>query len=78
MQVTLQNPTLELYDSNGDIVISNDDWRTQPGIEATGLAPTDNRESAILAALSPNPYTAIVRGKNGTTGVALVEVYRLP
>jgi hypothetical protein len=55
----------------------NGDWKEtrQSAIEATGLAPTDDRESVILATLTPDNYTAIVRGKNGTTGVALVEVY---
>jgi hypothetical protein len=75
----LANPTLQLVDSNGTSIV-NDDWMQshQAAIEATGLAPTDARESAILTNLVPGPYTAIVRGKNGTTGVALVEVYRVP
>ena len=47
-------------------------------IQATGLAPSDNRESAIMMTLPPGTYTAIVRGVNGTTGVALVEAYALP
>lgn len=47
------------------------------GISATGIPPTDNRESAILITLKPGNYTAIVRGKSGATGVALVEVYNL-
>jgi hypothetical protein len=45
---------------------------------ATQLAPTDDRESAILAFLAPGAYTAVVRGKGDTTGVALVEAYRVP
>ena len=74
---TLQDPVLELYDANGDLVTSNDDWKgtQQAEIEATGLAPTRDAESAILKALSPDNYTAIVRGKNDSTGIALVEVY---
>lgn len=75
----LANPTLELHDNNGATVGTNDDWReTQEfEIEETGLAPTDDLESAILQVLAQGAYTAIVRGKNGATGVALVEAYQL-
>jgi hypothetical protein len=75
----LSDPWLELHDKDGLLIVSNDDWKEtqQAQIEATGLAPTDDRESAILATLSPDSYTAIVRGKNDTTGVALVEVYNI-
>ena len=61
------------------MITTNDDWKEtqQAEIEATGLAPSDDHESAILATLSPASYTAIVRGKNDTTGVALVEVYNI-
>ena len=57
----------------------DDNWRDrqQTEIQATGLAPSDDRESAILSTLSPGNYTAIVRGKNNTVGVAVVEVYGL-
>ena len=74
----LADPTLELHDASGAI-ITNDDWRDiqEADINATNLPPIDNKESAILAILPPGAYTAIVRGKNGATGVALVEVYRL-
>jgi hypothetical protein len=74
----LANPTLDLHDSNGALVF-NDDWKDaqQSEIEATGLVPTNNSESAIVATLAPGPYTAIVRGKDGGTGVGLVEVYDL-
>lgn len=81
----LVNPTLELHDANG-LAASNDDWKTndeteesqEAAIRATGLAPNSESESVILVTLAPNhPYTAIVRGKDGTTGVALVEVYDL-
>ena len=82
------NPTLELYDANGTLIASNDNWRTtiiggvitsdQRGdIRNSGYAPEDWRESAIIADLPPGNYTAIVRGVNNTTGVALVEVYDL-
>ena len=75
----LADPTLELHNSDGAIIMSNDDWRTDQESEiiATGIAPTNDAESAIVATLSPGAYTAIVRGKNNTTGLALVEVYNL-
>lgn len=75
----LSDPTLELHDGNGALMNSNDNWRDtqQAEIEARGLAPTNDLESAILATLSPGGYTAIVRGKNDTTGVAVVEAYEL-
>jgi hypothetical protein len=75
----LQDPTLELHNADGSIIRSNDNWKDsqQTEIMASGLAPTDDRESAIVATLPPGNYTAIVRGKNSTTGVALVEVYNL-
>ncbi len=76
----LQDPTLELHDVNGALVASDDDWRdTQEGIiTSTGLAPSDDRESAIFAHLSAGAYTAVVRGANNTTGIGLVEVYNIP
>ena len=75
---TLQDPVLELHDGNGALVDSNDDWKEhQSDIEGTGLAPSDDRESAILAILTKGNYTAIVRGKNNTTGVALTEAYKV-
>jgi|GEM_PF-1726233 len=75
----LQDPALELHDGNGGLVASNDDWRDtqQTAIEATGIPPSNNKESAILSALSPGSYTAIVRGVGNTSGVGLVEVYKL-
>jgi len=76
---TLADPTLELHDSNGAIISSNDNWKdTQEAeIEAAGLAPTDDFESAIAATLMPGAYTAVVRGNSNTTGLALVEAYQL-
>jgi hypothetical protein len=75
----LLDPELELRDSNGAVMVSNNDWRDtqQAQLEATGLAPTDTRESAILRTLPAGNYTAIISGRNGTTGVALVEIYNL-
>ena len=76
----LQNPFLELHDSNGTLIASNDNWQSdqQVEIEATGLAPTNAQESAILTTLLPTTYTAIVRGVNDTSGIGLVEVYQIP
>ncbi len=75
----LADPTLELHDSSGAVVAANDNWKEaqQAEINATGLAPTDDAESAIVALLPPGPYTAVVRGKDDTAGVALVELYAL-
>jgi hypothetical protein len=75
----LGNPTLELHNAQGTLLTSNDDWRTtqQSEIIATGLAPSNNFESAIVRTLAPGGYTAIVRGKNNTGGVALAEVYAI-
>jgi hypothetical protein len=75
----LMDPTLELHDGNGALLAQNDDWRLsqQQQLIETGLAPNDNRESALVLALQPGPYTAIVRGKDGQTGVGLVEIYNL-
>jgi hypothetical protein len=77
----LLDPVLELHDGSGAVIFSNDDWVTSPQraqIQATGLAPEDNREPAILANLTPGPYTTVIRGKNNTTGIALGEIYGLP
>ncbi|MEO5721709.1 MAG: SGNH/GDSL hydrolase family protein [Chthoniobacterales bacterium] len=76
----LADPTLELYNSNGMQIAANDDWRTfQPiALRAVQLTPLDDREAAIVAPLTPGNYTVVVRGKDQTTGVALVEVYRIP
>lgn len=76
----LQDPMLELYNINGDQIAANDNWRDgQPtATKATLLEPSDDREAVIVGSLPPDSYTAIVRGKDNTTGVALVEVYRIP
>jgi hypothetical protein len=84
----LADPTLELHDGNGALIASNDNWQTTiiggiitqdqvQDIQSSGHAPGDARECAIIANLPAGNYTAIVRGVNGTTGVALVEVYDL-
>jgi hypothetical protein len=73
----LQDPTIELHDGTGATIASNDNWKDtqQNEITATGKAPPNDKESAILHTFAPGSYTAIVRGKNATTGTALVEVY---
>jgi hypothetical protein len=75
----LADPTLELHNPDGSILASNDNWRTTQEAEiiASTVPPTDDLESAIVATLPPNAYTAVVQGANETTGVALVEVYAL-
>jgi hypothetical protein len=75
---SLADPTLELHDSNGTTLTLNDNWRSDQESEilGTGIPPADDAESAILTTLSPGPYTAIVRGANNATGIALVEVYQ--
>ncbi|MFZ1219756.1 MAG: hypothetical protein WAO00_10710 [Chthoniobacterales bacterium] len=81
----LPDPTLEVHNANGDKIGSNDNWKIndQTGqsqefeIRGTGLAPSNDFESTLVIFLSPGNYTAIVAGKNGTTGVGLVEVYKL-
>ena len=84
----LANPTLELHDGTGALIASNNNWATTiiggiitanqvRDIQASGYAPGDGLESAIIADLPPGNYTAIARGVNDTTGVALVEVYDL-
>jgi hypothetical protein len=82
----LPDTTLQLRDANGALVIENDDWKIhssdgssqQAEIEATGLQPTDDRESAVVTILPPGQYTAQVRGKPETTGTGVVQVYFLP
>jgi hypothetical protein len=75
----LNNPFLELHDGNGVLIQANNDWRdTQaPVLEQSGLAPTNDLESAILVSVSPGSYTAVVKGADGGTGNGLVEVYKL-
>jgi uncharacterized delta-60 repeat protein len=74
----LQDPTLEFHDNSG-VIGGNDDWKKtqQSDIEATGIPPGDDRESAILRWVSPMSYTTILRGKNESTGIGLLEIYDL-
>jgi hypothetical protein len=75
----LPDPVLELHDSNGAIIATNDNWKEtqQADLQNSGLAPVDDAESAMLTTLQPGAYTAIVSGKNQGTGIALVEIYQL-
>lgn len=75
----LADPTLELHDGNGISIAFNDNWKDaqQAEIEATGIPPANDRESAIVASLPAGPYTAVLTGRNGGTGIGLVEVYNL-
>lgn len=84
----LADPTLELHDSTGALIASNDNWMTTiiggiittdqvAAIRASGYAPTNGMESAMIVSLRPGNYTAIVRGINSTMGVGLVDLYDL-
>lgn len=79
VQGELIDPVLELYDSGGNSLGGNNDWQeTQAqALRDVNLAPSDDLESAILAALTPGSYTAVVRGNGGSTGIGLVEIYDL-
>jgi hypothetical protein len=84
IQNPLGDPTLELHDGSGTTIAFNDNWKTRPDgtsqqaeIEATGIPPTSDLESALVRTLPAGNYTAIVRGVNDTTGIGLVEVYHL-
>lgn len=73
----LLDPVVELHAANGSVITMNDNWKDsqRSQIEGTVFQPSDDRESVILATLSPAAYTAILSGKNNTTGVGAVEVY---
>jgi hypothetical protein len=76
----LQDPFLELHDANGTTLLTNDDWQQAPNaaeIQAAGLAPSNNKESAILMTLPPSNYTSIVRGVGNGTGIGVAEAYKL-
>jgi hypothetical protein len=75
----LADPVVSLFDGNGNLVSRNNNWRDkqQAAIQATGLAPPNELEAAILAPVSAGNYTAILEGNGGGTGIGLVEVYKL-
>jgi len=77
----LADPTLDLHNSNGTLLISDDNWKDDANqadeIRATGMSPQNDFEAAIVTSLAPDAYTAIITGKGGGTGVAIAEVYHL-
>jgi hypothetical protein len=76
----LANPSLGFFNGQGTQIDSNDDWMTSPQqaqIQASGLAPTDPKESAVLQTLAAGAYTAVVRGVSNGTGVGSVQIYQL-
>jgi hypothetical protein len=77
----LANPTIDFY-RGSQLILSNDNWKSnstadQNELKSLGLAPSNDKESAIITNLDPGGYSAVVRGKNDTIGVGLVEVYRI-
>jgi hypothetical protein len=77
----MADTTLDIY-RGSQLILSNDNWKTnsqqnQQTLQSNGLAPTNDKEAAIVTNLDPGSYSAVVRGKGNTTGVALVEVYNL-
>jgi hypothetical protein len=76
----LPNPMLTIFDGNGIVIAQNDDWQLDPGaatVQSLGLGPASPLESAILLALPPGNYTAILSDVNGATGVGQVEIYNV-
>jgi len=75
----LLDPRLDVYDSNGALMVSNDNWRTdqESSIAETGLTPADDREAAIVSTLAPGAYSAVIQAATGGSGVALFEIYAL-
>ena len=79
MNAAPADPTLLLVNGNGNLIATNDNWKNtqQSTVQATGFAPPNDLESAIFATLPNGNYTAILAGKNGGTGVGLLEVYKV-
>jgi hypothetical protein len=81
VSAVLADPTLELRDTNGSLIIANNDWQDNPvqaaQLTAAGLAPANNLESGIAATLPPGLYTALLAGLDNGTGIGVVEVYDL-
>jgi hypothetical protein len=77
----LADPTLELRNSNGALLLANDDWQNDPAqavqLSARGLAPQNPKESGIFATLAPGAFTAVLAGKNSGTGIGLIEIYNV-
>ena len=79
MEGALQDPTIQLVDANGTVVREDDDWKhpQRSELDSFQIAPTNDLESALIAAVSAGNYTAVVRGKDESIGVGFVEVYNL-
>ena len=79
VQGVIADPRLDLFNAQGTKLGANNNWKDsqQTEIQATGLVPPNDLESAILRTVAPGNYTAILSGRNGTTGIGLVEVYKL-
>ena len=75
----LADPVVTLVNQNGNVVETNNNWKDtqQAAISATGQAPPNDQEAAIVATVAPGNYTAILSGNGGRTGIGLVEVYKL-
>jgi len=77
----LADPTLELHDNNGGIIATNDNWQDDPNqaaqLSANGFAPSDPKEAGIFISMPPGQFTAILAGKNGGTGIGLVEIFNV-
>ena len=72
----LDDPVIQLFNSADVNIAGNDDWKTdQQNVEATGLAPTNDRESAIVITLDPGNYTVVMRGKNNSSGIGVVDMF---
>jgi PKD repeat protein len=72
----LEDPVIQLFNSAGVNIATNDDWKAdQQNVEATGLAPADDHESAIVITLDPGSYTVVMRGKNNSSGIGVVETF---
>jgi hypothetical protein len=72
----LEDPVIQLFNSANVNIAGNDDWKTdQQNVEATGVAPSNDRESAIVITLDPGNYTVVMRGKNNTSGIGVVDIF---
>ena len=77
---SLSDPTIEVHDAAGNLILANDDWEADPNadrVRNVGLAPSEIREAALYANLNPGSYTAVMRGFNNATGIGLIEIYDL-
>jgi PKD repeat protein len=78
LQGRLEDPVLELHNKAGVVIATNDNWKDAPNrsqIQSSGAAPSNDRESVIMQTLPPGSYTAVLHGKDNSTGIGLVEMY---